>query len=106
MFVAADPPTPSQPWWLYLIGVLGTILVAYLTARGPAWVEKIKARSHKQVEPTPAERVNSTDAVLREWLKAALKERDKALREVERLNLRIDRLERELYRLGWDGRSA
>lgn len=102
MYLAADS-TPSQPWWLIVAGIAGTILVAYMAARGPVWLEKVRARHQTR---TPAEKVAGAEEVLREWLQQALKERDRALKEVERLNKRIDGLEKELYRLGWDGRTA
>lgn len=102
MYLAADT-APSQPWWLITAGILGTVLVAYIAARGPVWLEKVRTRHHTT---TPAEKVAGAEEVLREWLQQALKERDKAIKEVDRLNRRIDGLEKELYRLGWDGRSA
>ena len=104
MTVAADAAS-GQPWWLVAAGIVGTVLVAYVAARGPVWVEKIKARRNSlTLAPTPAEKVASAEDVLRDWLKATIRERDKALKEVDRLERRISALERELLRLGWDGR--
>jgi hypothetical protein len=102
VYLAADS-TPTQPWWLIAAGIVGTILVAYIAARGPVWLEKVRARHQTH---TPAQKVAGAEEVLREWLHQALKERDRALKEVERLNKRIDNLEQELWRRGWDGRSA
>ena len=102
--LAADA-SASQPWWLAVAGILGTVIVAYVAARGPLWLEKFKARHGKQ-QGTAEQKVASAEDVLREWLHTALKERDKALKEVERLSKRIDQLERELYQRGWDGRTA
>lgn len=105
MVLAADTAT-SQPWWLVIAGITGTVLVAYVAARGPVWVEKIKARHAPTAVPLKNQSKNTTaEDVLREWLKATIRERDRALKEVERLERRIDVLEKELYRLGWDGRA-
>jgi hypothetical protein len=104
MMLAAAADSSTQPWWLVIAGIVGTTLVAYLAARGPVWVEKIKVkRSHTRPE---SRQTGSAEAVLREWLKATIRERDRALKEVDRLEKRIDELEKELYRLGWDGRTA
>jgi len=97
--------TAGQPWWLAVAGIAGTVLVALIAARGPVWVEKIKARRHTALS-TPTKNVSGAEDVLRAWLKATIRERDKALKEVDRLERRIDELEKELYRLGWDGRTA
>lgn len=102
MILAADT-TPSQPWWLVIAGIVGTVAVAYLAAKGPVWLEKYKNRNN---QPTPAQKVSDAEAVLREWLREARRERDQALKKVDQLNHRIDVLERELYSRGWDGRTA
>jgi len=105
VILAADA-APQQPWWLVAAGIVGTVVVAYVAARGPVWVEKVKARHHQSVKQTPAQKIASAEDVLRDWLKATIRERDKALKEVDRLEKRITTLERELHRLGWDGRTA
>jgi hypothetical protein len=102
VYLAADGGV--QPTWLVLAGIAGTILVAFLAARGPVWVEKVKARHSKQT--TPAQKVAGAEEVLREWLKVTRHDLSKALKENDRLAHRIDQLEAELYRLGWDGRTA
>lgn len=102
MILAADT-TPSQPWWLVFAGIVGTVTVAYLAARGPVWLEKFKNRNS---QPSAAQKVSDAEDVLREWLREARRERDQALKKVENLNRRIDVLERELYSRGWDGRTA
>jgi hypothetical protein len=104
LMLAADA-SPSQPWWLVIAGIAGTIAVAYIAAKSPVWVERIKTRREPPA-PTPAQKVASAEDVLRAWLKATIRERDKALKEVERLERRIQSLERELIRMGWDGRTA
>ena len=113
----ADAASPQTPIWLQmLLGAL-TLAGVLLSTLGPIWLEKVKARlaqrkerrttRHEQGTPlTPAEKITSAEEVLREWLRDAKREKDKALREVARLQKRIDQLEKELYRLGWDGRLA
>lgn len=101
MILAAD--SSVQPPWLVIAGIVGTVIVAYVAARGPVWVERHKA---KRDINTPAQKITGAEEVLREWLEATIRERDKALKDVERLGKRIERLEKELIRLGWDGRTA
>jgi hypothetical protein len=105
--LAADA-APTGPWWVIVGGLLVTVLVALIAARGPVWVEKAKARlgKTKPVELTPAQQTASGEEILREWLKETRRERDRALKEVDRLEKRVKQLELELHRLGWDGRTA
>lgn len=107
MTLAADA-APTGPWWVIVGGLLVTVLVALIAARGPIWVEKAKHRLGKPnpAELTAAQQTASGEAILREWLKQTRRERDRALREVDRLEARIKQLELELHRLGWDGRTA
>lgn len=107
MILAADA-APAAPWWVIVGGLVVSVLVALIAARGPVWLEKAKARlsRNKEVPPTPAQQTASGEAILREWLKQTRRERDRALKEVDRLEERIKQLELELYRLGWDGRTA
>lgn len=113
MNVAADAVSSGNPW-LIIAGIAATILVAIIAARGPVWLEKTKARFGKYKE-TPKQISSVGEAILREWLQATRSERDKALKDVARLQRksiedtvkyqkRIDVLETELYRRGWDGR--
>lgn len=106
MILAADAAS-AGPWWIALGGLVVTVLVAFLAARGPVWVEKAKHRlTGKPKELTPAQQTASGEAILREWLKETRRERDRARKEVERLELRIKDLELELYRLGWNGETG
>ncbi|MFD8496349.1 hypothetical protein [Amycolatopsis sp. NPDC059657] len=79
------------------------MLVAIIAARGPVWLEKAKARFGKPKD-TPEKLAATGEAILREWLKETKREKEKALKDVARLSARVDALERELYRRGWDGR--
>lgn len=103
MYLAADA-SPSQPWWLVIAGIAGTLFVAYVAARGPVWLEKVKTRHDKT--STPAQQVAGAEEVLREWLQSTRHDLANAIRENERLERRVDQLEAELYRRGWDGRTA
>lgn len=107
MTLAADA-APTGPWWVIVGGLLVTVLVALIAARGPVWVERAKHRlgKAKPAELTPAQQTASGEAILREWLKQTRRERDRALKEVDRLENRIKVLELELYRLGWDGETG
>lgn len=107
MILAADA-TAGPPWLTITLAVVG-LLGIYATARGPVWLEKAKARWGKPPEveaSAPIEKVAAGEAILREWLSETKRERDKAQREVDRLEKRIKVLEAELYKLGWDGRTA
>lgn len=107
MTLAADA-APTGPWWVIVGGLLVTVLVALIAARGPVWVERAKHRlgKAKPADLTPAQQTASGEAILREWLKQTRRERDRALKEVDRLEKRIKVLELELYRLGWDGETG
>lgn len=109
MSLAADAPTPppGSPWWVYVAGFLVTVLVAYVAARGPVWVEKAKGRigGGKPADPAPAvEKASAGEAILREWRAATQADLDEAEQEIARLRKRMGKLEAELYRRGWDGR--
>lgn len=105
MFRAADIPPPGSPWWVYAAGLPVTVLVAYVAARSPVWVEKAKARWGKAPDPAPAlEKVAAGEAILREWRDATQAELDDAEAEIDRLQDRVRRLEAELYRRGWNGK--
>lgn len=108
MLLAADAAGSAGPWWVIAGGLIVTVLVALIAARGPVWVEKAKHRlgKTKPAELTPAQQTASGEAILREWLKHTRRERDRALREVDRLEKRIKVLELELFRLGWDGETG
>jgi hypothetical protein len=96
---AAEPP-PGSPWWVYAAGFLVTVLVAYVAARGPVWVERAKQRIRTTSDPPAAVEkapAASGEVVLREWLRSVE-------RKNKRLEQRVDDLEAELYRRGWDGR--
>jgi hypothetical protein len=99
--VAADA-APAGPPWVIIAGFVVTVLVAIVAARAPVWLEKAKARFGKPKE-SPAQLAATGEAVLRAWLKETQRQRDKALKEVNRLQERIDVLEAELYRRGWNG---
>jgi flagellar motility protein MotE (MotC chaperone) len=105
--LAADA-APTGPWWVIVGGLIVTVLVALIAARGPVWVERAKHRlgKAKPADLTPAQQTASGEAILREWLKQTRRERDRALKEVDRLENRIKVLELELYRLGWDGETG
>lgn len=107
MTLAADA-APTGPWWVIVGGLIVTVLVALIAARGPVWVERAKHRlgKAKSADLTPAQQTASGEAILREWLKQTRRERDRALKEVDRLENRIKVLELELYRLGWDGETG
>lgn len=107
MTLAADA-APTGPWWVIVGGLIVTVLVALIAARGPVWVERAKHRlgKAKPADLTPAQQTASGEAILREWLKQTRRERDRALKEVDRLENRIKALELELYRLGWDGETG
>lgn len=108
MSLAADAPTPppGSPWWVYAAGFLVTVLIAYVAARGPVWVEKAKGRiANKPADPAPAvEKASAGEAILREWRDATQADLDEAEQELVRLRKRMGKLEAELYRRGWDGR--
>jgi flagellar motility protein MotE (MotC chaperone) len=108
VLLAADAAGSAGPWWVIAGGLIVTVLVALIAARGPVWVEKAKHRlgKAKPAELTAAQQTASGEEILREWLKQTRRERDRALREVDRLEERIKQLELELHRLGWDGRTA
>jgi hypothetical protein len=97
---------------VYVAGFLVTVLVAYVAARSPVWVEKAKARLGKQpAAPAPAveaaagaEKGTAGEAILREWRDATQADLDEAEQELSRLRKRMGKLEAELYRRGWDGR--
>jgi hypothetical protein len=106
VILAADA-APTGPWWVIVGGLAVTVLVALIAARGPVWVERAKQRIGKAPDPlTPAQQTASGEAILREWLKETRRERDRALKEVDRLEKRIKELEFELHRLGWDGETG
>lgn len=100
--LAADASS-SQPWWLVVAGIAGTIIVAFVAARGPVWLEKVKERRAARPAPTPSEKVTAAEDVLREWLEATRRDLKAALKENERLEAKNDKLEREMWRRGWDG---
>lgn len=107
MDLAADAPPPGSPWWVYVAGFLVTVLVAYVAARSPVWVEKAKSRlgGGKPADPPPAlEKATAGEAILREWRDATQAELNEAEQEITRLRKRMGKLEAELYRRGWDGR--
>ncbi|WP_410676643.1 hypothetical protein [Amycolatopsis sp. cmx-4-68] len=107
MSLAADAPPPGSPWWVYVAGFLVTVLVAYVAARSPVWVEKAKGRlgGGKPADPAPAlEKATAGEAILREWRNATQADLDEAEQEIARLRKRMGKLEAELYRRGWDGR--
>lgn len=100
MSLAAAEPPPGSPWWVYAAGFLVTVLVAYVAARSPVWVERAKARLGKAPDPPAAVEKAATasgEAVLRQWLRSVE-------RKNRQLEERVDALERELYARGWDGR--
>jgi flagellar motility protein MotE (MotC chaperone) len=109
--LAADAPPPGSPWWVYVAGFLVTVLVAYVAARSPVWVEKAKGRIAKPAEPAAAidkpgaEKATAGESILREWRDATQAELDEAEQEITRLRERMGKLEAELYRRGWDGRT-
>lgn len=116
-FDLADAASPQTPIWVQILLAILAFAGITVAALSPIWSEKVKARLAQRKErrtarheegtsPTPAEKIASAEEVLREWLREAKREKEKALRDVARLQKRIDALEQELYRLGWDGRLA
>lgn len=98
MSLAADAVPPGSPWWLFAAGLLVTVLVAFIAARGPVWVEKAKRQIGKAPDPPQAvEKASAGEEILREW-------RDATQAELDQAEARVDKLEAELYRRGWDGR--
>ncbi|WP_372672965.1 hypothetical protein [Amycolatopsis kentuckyensis] len=110
MHVAADAVPAGSPWWLSLAGLVGAILIAYIGARAPVWLEKAKLRlgSSKPADPPATVEKSaaptSGEAVLREWLRDEQRTVKRLERRAEALERRADALEQELYRRGWDGR--
>lgn len=102
MNVAADAASTGPPWLVISLAVL-TLLGVFAMAMGPVLVEKVKGRFGKPKE-TPAQLEATGEAILQKWLAETKREKAMALRKVERLEVRIDALEKELYRRGWDGR--
>lgn len=92
---------------MYVVGFIVTVLVAYIAARSPVWVERAKVRfgSSKAADPPAAlEKTTAGEIVLREWRDATQAELDEAERKNDQLQKRTRKLEAELYRRGWDGR--
>jgi flagellar motility protein MotE (MotC chaperone) len=90
---------------VYVAGFVVTVLIAWVAARSPVWVERAKQRLGKSPDPPPAlEKVGTGEAILREWRDATQKELDEAEKRIDRQAKRISRLEAELRARGWDGR--
>ncbi|WET79227.1 hypothetical protein P3102_35250 [Amycolatopsis sp. QT-25] len=114
MSVAAEAIPPGLPWWVYAATSLVTLLVAYVAAKSPVWVEKAKGRIGKAPDPPPTvEKTSAGESILREWRDATQADLDEAeqkndllLGRIDQLQERIRQLEAELHRRGWDGRLA
>jgi hypothetical protein len=105
--LAADIPPAGLPWWVYVGSFIVTVLIGWIAARSPVWLEKAKARiGIGKVTAAPSALANATagEAVLREWRDATQAALDEAEADVDRLQERVRKLEAELYRRGWNGR--
>jgi hypothetical protein len=113
--VAAEA-APAGPPWLSIIAIVSAVLVALITARGPVWLERAKARYGKDKGAAESKSNTSTPPVIErtdraidlvgEAMSDYRKERDEFREELRLARLRIDYLEGQLYLRGWKGDSS